>query len=51
MLISMSNVSDLLQNGHFPVQSILAAIFVTITTVKVNKLKPDFYTRAIVLLN
>ena len=51
MLISLSNVSNLLQNGHFPVfQPILAAFFVTITAVKVE-LIPDFYTWAIVLVN
>ena len=47
MLISLSNVSYLLQNGHFP---ILAAIFVTIAMVKV-KLRPDLYTWTIVMIN
>ena len=41
MLISLSNVSNLLQNRQF---------FVTIATVKV-KLIPDVYTWAIVLIN
>ena len=35
MLISLSNLSILLQNGQFLFQPILAAIFVTIATVKV----------------
>ena len=47
MLISLSNVSNLLQNGHLP---ILVANFLTISTVKVELL-PDFYTWAIVLIN
>ena len=36
--------------GHFPIFSFLAAIFVTIATVKVDSM-PDFYTLAIVLIN
>ena len=49
MLISLSNVSNLLQNGQFPVFNIfLAAIIVTIAMVKVE-LIPDFYTWVIVL--
>ena len=46
-LIPLFHVSTLLQNGHFP---ILAAIFVTIATLKVESM-PDFYTLAIVLIN
>ena len=45
--LSNTCISNLLQNGHFP---ILVAIFVTIATVKV-KSTPDFYTWAIVLMN
>ena len=44
MLIGLSNVSNLIQYSQLPVfQTILAAIFVTIATVKV-KLIPDIYT-------
>ena len=44
MLISLSNVSKLFQNGQFPIcQPILAAIFVTKEMVKV-KLILDIYT-------
>ena len=43
MLIALSNISNLLQNGKFP-------IFVTIATVIV-KLIADFYTWVIVLIN
>ena len=51
MLISLSNVSNLLQNGHFfYCKLILVAIFVTIAMVEV-KLIPYFYTWAIVLIN
>ena len=43
MLISLLNVSNLFQNGHF--QPILAAIFVTIATIQV-KLTPGLYAWA-----
>ena len=46
MLISLSNVSNLLINGHFP---ILAAIFVTLAMVKVKSIL-DVYTLAIGLI-
>ena len=49
MLISLSKVSNLFQNGQFPMQPILAAILVTIATVKV-KILPEVCTRAIVLI-
>ena len=48
ILIPLLHVSNLLQNGHF--QPILAAIFVTIATLKVESMT-DFYTLAIVLKN
>ena len=41
MLIALLIVLNVLQNGHF--QPILAAIFVTIATVKIESI-PDFYT-------
>ena len=44
----MCHVSNLLKNGHF--QPILAAIFVTIATIKVEPMF-DFYTLAIILIN
>ena len=51
VLISLSNVSKILQNDHFPYFSlVLVAIFVTIATVKV-KLIPDYSTWAFVLIN
>ena len=51
MLISLSNVSNMIENGHFPIFSLsLVAIIVTIAMVKV-KLIPNFYTWAIVLIN
>ena len=51
MLISLSNLSILLQNGQFSIfQPILAAIFVTIAMVTV-KVIWDIYTLVIVLLN
>ena len=43
MLISPLNVSNLLQNGHFP---ILVAIFVTIAWVEVESIPEEFYTWA-----
>ena len=46
VLVSLSNVSNLFQNGQFP---ILVAIFVTIATVKV-KIIPDLNIWAIVLI-
>ena len=50
MLIALSNVSNLLQNSqNLYFQPILAAIFVTIATIKV-KLIADLYTWAIVLI-
>ena len=43
MLNSLSNISNLLQNGLFPIVNLLfVAIFVTIATVKV-KLKTDLF--------
>ena len=49
MLISLSNVSNLLKNDNFPIfQPVLAAIFVMIAMVKVI-LIPDFYIWAFVL--
>ena len=52
MLISPSKVSNLFQNGQFPIyfQSILATIFVITVMVKV-KLLQYYYTWAIVLIN
>ena len=51
MLISLLNIPKLSINGHFLIFKLfLAAIFVTIATVKA-KLIPDFYARAIVLIN
>ena len=47
MLISLSNVSIFLQNGHF--QPILAAIFVTIAKIKIESI-PDFYPWFIALI-
>ena len=44
MFISLSDVSNLLQNGHFVYfQAILVAIVVSLATVKV-KLMPEIYT-------
>ena len=51
ILIPLLHVSNLLQNGHFSYfQPILAAIFVTIATVKVESIR-YLYTLAIVLIN
>ena len=51
MLISLSNLSILLQNGHFPIFSLFwRPFFVTIATVKI-KVILDFYTLVIVLIN
>ena len=51
MLISLSNVLNLLQNGPFSIfQPILAANFGTIAMIKIESI-PDFYTWAIVLIN
>ena len=51
MLILLSNVLNLLQNGHFSFFSlVLVAIFVTIAMVKVE-LMSDFYSWIIVLIN
>ena len=51
MLISLSNVLNLLQNGHFPIFSLFwQPIFFTIATVKIESI-PDFYTWAVVLIN
>ena len=50
MLISLSNVSNLLQNGQFSIFSLFWRHFATIATVKV-KLIPEFYTLAIALIN
>ena len=52
MLIGLSNVSNLLQNGYmyFLFSANFAAIFVTIATVKVELIQ-DFYTLVIALMN
>ena len=51
MLLSLSNISNVFQTGHFPIFSLFWWPFiVTITTVKV-KFIPDFYVWAIVLIN
>ena len=51
MLIALSNVSNLFQNGQFSIFSAcLGAIFVTIVTIKVKSIQ-YFDTWAIVLLN
>ena len=51
ILIPLLHVSNVLQNGHFPYfQPILAAIFVTIATVKVESIR-ELNTLAIVLIN
>ena len=50
MLISLSNISNLLLSGQFPIFSFFTAIFVTIATVKVKIIR-DFYTLASVLIN
>ena len=50
ILIPLLHVSNLLQNGHFPIFSLFGGHFVTIATVKVESI-PYFYTLAIVLIN
>ena len=51
MLISLSNGSNLLQNGQFLIFSLFwRPFFVSIATVKVNSI-PEFYTLAIALIN
>ena len=51
LLIPLLHVSNLLQNGNFPIFSLfLAAIFVTIATVKVESIR-ELNTLAIVLIN
>ena len=52
MLFINSSVTcqNLLQNGNFPIQPILEAIFVTIAAVKVGSIT-DLYTLAIELIN
>ena len=50
MLISLSNVLNAPKWSLSYFQPILAAIFVTIATVKIE-LIPDFYTWAVVLIN
>ena len=47
MLISLSNISNVLQNGQFP---ILEAIFVTIASLKV-KIIQELYTLTFLLIN
>ena len=51
MLISPSNVSNLLQNGQFPIFSLfLRPFFFAIETVKVKSIQ-EFYISAIALIN
>ena len=51
ILIPLLHVSNLLQNGHFPIFSpFWRPFFATIATVKVESM-PDIYTLAIALIN